>query len=60
MFCNAKNLQTESEQSFSRKLKKEHVFNDVQMRDDKGGRAYYWKGLELKDWKPAEEGQSTL
>jgi RFX DNA-binding domain len=60
MFCDAKNLPMESEQSFSRKLKKEYGFNDVQRRDDKGHKPYYWIGIKLKDWKPAEEGQSTL
>ena len=30
------------------------------MRDGKGGRAYYWVGIKIKDWKPIEEGQNTL
>jgi hypothetical protein len=50
----------ESKQSFSRMLKKEHGFSDTQMRDDKRARRYYLRGVKLKDWKPAEEGQSTL
>ena len=60
MFCSFKSLPMESEQSFSRMLKKDYGFKDMQNRDDKGHKPYYWTGLELKDWKPAEEGQSTL
>ena len=61
MFCSSKSLPIESEQqSFSRKLTKDHGFNYIQRRDDKGHKPYYWIGLKLKDWKPAEEGQSTL
>jgi hypothetical protein len=61
MFCNDKKLAAESEQSFSRKLKKEFGFNDMQMRDNKGCRAYYWIGIRITDWKAvAEEGQLTL
>jgi hypothetical protein len=61
MFCNDKHLAAESEQSFSRKLKKEFGFNDMQMRNSKGCRGYYWTGIRIKDWKAvAEEGQLTL
>lgn len=60
MFCNAKKLAAESEQSFSRKLKKEFGLKDMQMRDEKGGRAYYWVAIRIKDWEPAEDGQNTL
>ena len=59
-FCNSKKLSTESEQSFNRKLKKEFGLKDMQIRDDKGGRPYYWVGIRIKDWKPAEDGQNIL
>jgi P4 family phage/plasmid primase-like protien len=59
-FCNAKKLAAESEQSFSRKLKKEFGLNDMQIRDENGNRPYYWVGIKLKDWTPTEEGQNTL
>jgi hypothetical protein len=49
MFCNAKKLAPESEQSFSRKLKKEFGLKDAQMRDEKNNRAYYWIGIRIKD-----------
>lgn len=32
----------------------------MQMRDEKGGRAYYWVAIRIKDWEPAEDGQNTL
>ncbi|HZA68787.1 MAG TPA: hypothetical protein VE548_03735 [Nitrososphaeraceae archaeon] len=60
MFCNAKKLAAESEQSFSRKLKKEFGLKDTQMRDENNNRSYYWIGIRIKDWKPTEEGQNTL
>ena len=61
MFCKVKKLTAESEQSFSRKLKREFGFKDMQMRDGKGGKPYYWIGIRIKDWKEvAEEGQLTL
>ena len=59
-FCKSKKLSTESEQSFNRKLKKEFGLKDMQIRDEKGNRAYHWVGINIKDWKPAEEGQNTL
>src|SRR5918996_2675022 len=58
MFCNSKKLAAESEQSFSRKLKKEFSLKDTQMRDENNNRAYYWIGIRIKDWKPTEEGQN--
>ena len=60
MFCNSKKLAAESEQSFSRKLKKEFSIRDTQMRDDRGNRGYYWIGFRIKDWKPTEKGQNIL
>jgi putative DNA primase/helicase len=60
MFCKANKLAAESEQSFSRRLKKEFSLKDMQMRDEKGGRAYYWVGIRIRDWKPIEEGQGIL
>jgi hypothetical protein len=58
-FCTDKKLGVESEQSFSRKLKKEHGLNDMRM--SKGGRPYIWTGVRLIDWKkPEDEDQSTL
>jgi P4 family phage/plasmid primase-like protien len=59
-FCKDNKLATESEQSFSRKLKREHGYKDIQVRDGKGDKPYYWTGVKLKDWRPAEEGQSLL
>ena len=59
-FCNSKKLSTESEQSFNRKLKKEFGLKDMQIRDEKGNRAYHWVGIRIKDWKPAEDGQNIL
>jgi hypothetical protein len=60
-FCNANKLAVESEQSFSRRLKKQYGFKDLQMRNEKcSGRSYFWVGIKLKDWKAAEEGQSNL
>jgi putative DNA primase/helicase len=60
IFCNAKKLAAESEQAFSRKLKREFGLKDIQMRDENGDRAYYWVGIAIKDWKPASDGQDTL
>jgi putative DNA primase/helicase len=60
MFCNTKKLAAESEQSFSRKLKKEFGLKDMQIRDENGSRAYYWVSIRIKDWEPVEEGQNTL
>ena len=60
MFCDAKKLAAESEQSFSRKLKKDFGLNYKQMRDEKGGKAYYWIGIRIKDWESAEDGQNIL
>ena len=54
-FCNSKKLAAESEQSFNRKLKKEFGLKDMQMRDEKGGRPYYWIGIRIKDWKSVDE-----
>jgi hypothetical protein len=56
----SRKLSRESEQAFSRRLKRDYGFNYMQKRDDKGHKPYYWIGLKLKDWKPSEEGQSTL
>ena len=58
-FCKSKKLAIESEQSFSRKLSKEHNLKSIQIRDEKGARPYYWIGVKLKDWT-ATEGQSTF
>jgi putative DNA primase/helicase len=60
IFCNSKKLAGESEQSFNRKLKREFNLEDMQMRDEKGSRPYYWVGIGIKDWKPVEEGQNIL
>lgn len=60
IFCKSKRLPIESEQSFSRKLRNEFGLRHTQMRDQNGNRAYYWVGIRVKDWKPAEEGQNTL
>jgi Poxvirus D5 protein-like len=46
MFCSSKSLPIESEQSFSRRLKKQYGFNDVQKRDNKGSKCYYWMRLK--------------
>jgi len=46
MFCSSKSLPIESEQSFSRRLKKQYGFNDIQKRDNKGRKCYYWMRLK--------------
>jgi putative DNA primase/helicase len=58
-FCKDKKLGIESNYSFSRILKKEHGLKDDKLTKDRK-RDYYWLGVELKDWKEAEEGQDTL
>jgi putative DNA primase/helicase len=62
-FCTAKKLGVESEQCFNRSLKKEHQFNDIRVRDDRGMRQYHWVGIKIIDWMKVEgeeQGQSTL
>ena len=59
-FCHAKKIAPESEQSFSRKLKKEFGFQDARFR--KGGeRVTCWIDVKIVDWKAAEDSeQQTL
>ena len=59
-FCHAKKIAPESEQSFSRKSKKDFGFQDARYR--KGGeRVTCWVDVRIIDWKAAEDDeQQTL
>jgi Poxvirus D5 protein-like len=59
-FCHAKKIAPESEQSFSRKLKKEFGFQDARFR--KGDeRVTCWIDVRIIDWKSVEDSeQQTL
>jgi P4 family phage/plasmid primase-like protien len=60
MFCRAKNLSPVSEGAFSRRMTRQHGIKCEQFRDGKGRRPYYYLGVKIRDWKAAEQGQSTL
>ena len=48
-FCREKKLPIESEQSFNRKLRKDHSF--LKKQSGKAGRPYVWINVKLRDWK---------
>jgi putative DNA primase/helicase len=61
-FCFANKITIDSEQAFSRKMKKQEGFKDNRRRNRKtNDYEYYWEGIRIVDWKVvAEEGQETL
>jgi hypothetical protein len=60
-FCFAKKVTIDSEQAFSRKMKKLEGFKDNCRRDKKTGeQTYYWEGVKIVDWKATEADQETL
>ena len=59
-FCLENGLALESEQSFSRKMRKDFGYEKKQLRD-KGERPYFWIGVKITDWKQRElDEQSRL
>jgi putative DNA primase/helicase len=60
-FCMANKITIESDQAFSRKMKKLEGFKDERRRDRKtGDLIYYWQSIKIVDWKATEKGQETL
>jgi P4 family phage/plasmid primase-like protien len=60
-FCFANKVTMDSEQAFSRKMKKLEGFKDNRRRDKKtGDLIYYWEGAKIVDWKATEKDQETL
>lgn len=58
-FCTENRLSKESNETFSRRLKKEYGLKYRQERTGKT-RAYYWQNIRLRGRKEVEEGQGTL
>ena len=60
-FCHEKKIPPESEYVFSRKLKKEFGFQDVQFNKKDGKKIWCWMDVRIVDWKAVEDSeQQTL
>jgi putative DNA primase/helicase len=57
--CRVKGLTPDSDQAFSRKIKNKG-YQYKEFRVKQGGKAYYWLGLEILDWKAQEDKEQQV